>query len=143
MFWLFIMVFKLWNVFSLFFRLLLSFSLGFNFRFDFSFYLWFYLSFNFCLNDWFFFGSLLLGLSLSFFTFGSFTSRLSGLIFIVMWLIGSSELSRHGSNAGPILDGLFLLSSHFDEESSVEDFLIVVISDEVDSVNFHFEDDFE
>ena len=60
-----------------------------------------------------------------------------------MWLIGSSELSRHGSNTGPILDDLFLLSSHFDEESSVEDFLIVVISDEVDSVNFHFEDDFE
>ena len=35
------------------------------------------------------------------------------------------------------------MSSHFDEESSAEDFLVVVISDEVDGINSHLKDNFE
>jgi hypothetical protein len=54
-----------------------------------------------------------------------------------------SELSWHVSNTGPVFYDLFLLSSHFDKESSVEDFLVVLIFDEVDGVNSHLKDNFE
>jgi hypothetical protein len=35
------------------------------------------------------------------------------------------------------------LSSHFDEKSSVEDFLVVMVSDEVDGIDSHLKDNFE
>ena len=60
-----------------------------------------------------------------------------------MGFVGSSELSWHVSDSSPVFNDLLLLSSHFDKESSVEDFLVVMVSDEVDGVNSHFKDDFE
>ena len=68
---------------------------------------------------------------------------MSWLVLIVMWLVWSSELSGHVSDTGPVFDDLLVLSSHFDEESSVEYFFVVVVSDEVDGVNSHFEDNFK
>ena len=66
-----------------------------------------------------------------------------GLIFVVVWFVGSSELSLSITDSSPIFNNLLLLSSHFDEESSAEYFFIIMVSDEINGVNSHFEDDFK
>lgn len=68
------------------------------------------------------------------------TSLLLISVIILSW---SSELSLSVSDTGPVFNDLFLLSSHFDEESSVEDFFITMIPNEVDGIDSHFENDFK
>ena len=67
-----------------------------------------------------------------------------GFFFIFVILLRPLlELLGYISNGSPIFSMFFLLSSHFDKKSSGENLFIKAISDEIDGVNFTFEDDFE
>ena len=68
-------------------------------------------------------------------------SFLFWLIFIPFGLL--FEGFRYISDGSPILCMLSFLSSHFDEEPSVEYFPIIAISDKIDGVNSGLEDDLE
>ena len=129
------MIIEFGDDFAFLFRLFLSFGLRFNF--------WFSLWFDLIFSGGFFLGSFFLGLFFSFWAFGFFGSWLSWFILVLMGFVGSSELSWHVSNSGPVFNDLLLLSSHFDKESSVEDFFVVMVSDKVDGIDSHFEDNFE
>jgi hypothetical protein len=131
----FVVIIEFGNNFSFLFRLFLSFGLRFNLCFS------FYLDLFF--NGGFFLDSFFLCFLLNFLAFGFFVFWLTCFILVLIEFVRSSELSWHVSNTGPVFYDLFLLSSHFDKESSVEDFLVVMIFDEVDSVNSHLKDDFE
>ena len=144
----------------MFFSLMLDFVFRFMFNFSFGFMLDFMLSLgvNLMLLLMLFFLELSIGffefLLVSFFRFsGGFLSSilflslfLFMLIFIVvsgMVSLGLLELSWYVANSSPFLSMLLLLSTHLNEESSCEDFLIRRVFDEVDSVNPGFKDDFE
>lgn len=53
------------------------------------------------------------------------------------------EFSRDIANACPIFNNFFVLTTHFDEKSPIEDFPVVASPDEIDGVYFHFEYHFE
>lgn len=135
MFMFFGMAVKFGDNFTLLFGLLMIFCLVFDLSFDF----WFCL--GFCLLLWFLLYSLFFVMLLGFLTLRFFCSRLSGFVLILEF--GSSELSGHVANSSPVLDDLFLLSAHLDEKSPVEYFFIVIVSDEIDSVDSHFKNNFE
>ena len=65
------------------------------------------------------------------------------MLIAIIILSGTSELSLGISNSSPVFNNLFLLSSHLDKESSVKDFLIKLVSNKVNGINSHFEDDFK
>ena len=134
------MVFEFGDDFALFFGLLLGFGFAFYFLFHFG------LGFGFDLffSDGFFFSRFFLVVFLIFWVFRFFVSLLlSWFILIVVGFFWSSELYWHVSDTGPVFDNFPELSSHFDEESSVEDFLVVMVSDEVDGIDSHLKDNFE
>lgn len=84
---------------------------------------------------------------------------LLGLFFgVSLWLFGPgfpvgpvsirvfgalAELPRDVSDCEPVLMVVFLLSAHLDEEASGEDLLVEFVFDEVDGIDFGFEDHFE
>lgn len=47
------------------------------------------------------------------------------------------------ADGGPVFSMFFMLSAHLDEETSGEDLLVELFFDEIDGINFGFEDDFE
>lgn len=103
----------------------------------------------FCLVFWFVFGfSFFLGSFLFFF----FSFIFSGIcvfsffffhVFFAVAFWSFFELFGDVSDGCPFFSVFFLLSAHLDEESSAQNFLIEFIPDEIDGVNFGFEDDFE
>lgn len=129
----FMVGFSFGNVFALLFRLFV----GLGSWFYLCFYFWFYFS---CLLLLFWFG---FGFS---FLFGFLSFRFFALVLawlLTMWLIWSSELSLNTSDTGPVFKDLSLLSSHFNEKSSGEDFFIVAVFDKIDGIDSHFENDFK
>jgi hypothetical protein len=134
------MVFEFGDYFALFFGLLL----GFGFGFYFLFHLGLGFGFDLFFSGGFFFSRFFLVAFLIFLVFRFFVSLLlSWFILIVVGFVWSSELSWHVSDTGPVFDNLPELSSHFDEESSVENLLVVMVSDEVDGIDSHLKDNFE
>lgn len=131
----FFVIIEFGDDFTLLFGLFVGFGFRFSFGFQLRFSLWLGFSFRFLLGGGFF-GRLLGFLSFRFFGFGLSRS-------VVALGFGSSELSGHVSDSSPILDSLSLLSAHFDEKPPVEDFFIVVVSDEIDSIDSHFEHNFK
>lgn len=145
----------------------LSFMLNFVFRLVFSFVLNFMLNFmlNFVLNFMFrFVFNLMLDFMLNFMlrlVFYDFRLLCCGLRLLSFFrLVGSLllfrfflilsvflgslfELFRHISNSSPIFSMLFLLSSHFDKESSGKNLFVKARSDEIDGINFALKDNFK
>ena len=68
------------------------------------------------------------------FFFGFSNIELSGLL---------HERFRNVADSCPVFCVLFLLSSHFDEESSVADLFVEAVSNEMDGIDPGFEDNFE
>jgi hypothetical protein len=61
----------------------------------------------------------------------------------MVWLSGLNKILGYVTDTGPILHSLFVLSAHLNVETSVQNFLIIALSDEVNSVDFHLEDNFK
>lgn len=106
-----------------------------SFRFD---GLFSCLSFFFCLSPLFVFLIIF-----------SFFVRLVWLMLFVMMLTFVEMLSflllleffGDKSYTCPIFNNLLVLSAHFDEESTVEDFPVKAVPNEVNGIDFQFEDD--
>ena len=83
-------------------------------------------------------------LSVLLFFFSIFRLMLiSMLILVMMWFVGPLELSWYITYSCPVFYHFLVLSSHLNEESSAKDFLIVLVSNEVDRIDFHLKDDFK
>ena len=132
-------VFGFWDYFSLLFLFFYLLDDGFNLRFDFM----FNLSLNHLFFNLFFWllsfsFNILLG-SLLLFAF-RFSSRISWIAIFVMWLVGCFELFRNEAYTSPIFNNFFLLTTHFDEKSSVKNLFIIRVFNEVDSIDFQIKD---
>jgi hypothetical protein len=132
-------VFGFWDYFSLLFLFFYLLDDGFNLRFDFMFHLnlnhlffnlfFWLLSFSF---------NILLG-SLLLFAF-RFSSGISWIAIFVMWLVWCFELFRNEAYTSPIFNNFFLLTTHFDEKSSVKNLFVIRVFNEVDSIDFQIKD---
>lgn len=122
-----------WNhfVFSRF-GMLYWFMLDFMLYFMLCFVLdWFIFSFSLCF--WLLYFLSLMSCFLIFRFFFKFS--------IFLWCL--FELFRNIPYCSPVLSEFFLLSSHFDKKSSCKNFLVKASFDEVDGVDFTFENNFK
>lgn len=92
--------------------------------------------FSFCSLSSFFFSFFMLLVSL--FLMGLLIFLM--LSFLVVRLV---EFSRNIPNTGPIFYNFFMLATHFNKESTVKNFAIKAISNKVNSIDFHLEDNLE
>lgn len=82
------------------------------------------------------------------FTLMEFPSLVMGLVFSgssceILPGVGVVKLAGDVADAGPILDYFLVLATQLDIEASREDLAVVAGADEVDGIDFHFEDHFK
>lgn len=82
------------------------------------------------------------------FTLMEFPSLVMGLVFAgssseILPGVGVVKLAGDVADAGPILDYFLVLATQLDIEASREDLAVVAGADEVDGIDFHFEDHFK
>jgi hypothetical protein len=63
------------------------------------------------------------------------------IISFFMWVL--VEFSRDISDTSPILDHFFMLTTHLDEESTIEYFTIKTISNKINTINLSLENNFK
>lgn len=82
------------------------------------------------------------------FTLMEFPSLVMGLVFSgssceILPGVGVVKLAGDVADAGPILDYFLVLATQLDIEASRQDLAVVAGADEVDGIDFHFEDHFK
>lgn len=61
----------------------------------------------------------------------------------VLWVFDGLEIPWYEADTSPIVDGLLILPTEFDEEAAAHYPAAVLLPDEIDGVDFDLEDDLE